>query len=77
MSSLSEWELLEITDDIEPGDLVDVDDCGATIKMVFVKCDRNIVTLKPRGGQRRYFRGSSLEEIDGEAYITGKSEDDE
>jgi len=75
MSNLNEWELLVAADDIEPGDTLNVEgDDDET--MVFVSYGKGVVQLKDKTRKIRKFHGSSLEEVDGSAYITGKSEDE-
>lgn len=71
--SHNEWELLEISEDIEQGDTIVIDDDGEEIVMIFVKYTKGVVTLR-KGDSVRKFRASSLEEIDGNACIVGKNE---
>ena len=72
---LNEWELLEVAEDIEPGDNIVIDQGGEEISLVFVKYEKGLVHLKnPEDGSRWVFRGSSLEEVDGECFIVRKGE---
>ncbi|MEM4379107.1 MAG: hypothetical protein QXL01_00270 [Thermoplasmatales archaeon] len=70
----NEWELLEISENIEQGDLISVeDDEGYSKLYVYVKSSGKLVYLKcPQTKEIRKFSAESLEEIDGEGYITGK-----
>lgn len=71
-----EWELLCISDEIEPGDLIDVeDDEGDTIQMVFVRHEGKGVILKGPNGEVSRFSSATLEEIGGYRNIIGKSQD--
>lgn len=69
----NEWELLVIADDIEQGDLVCVTDGDTDTTMIFVKYERKLVHLKDSEDRIRKFKAASLEELDGEAFITGKA----
>lgn len=72
---LNEWELLEVAEDIEPGDNIVIDEGGEEVTLIFVKYERGVVHLKnPENNSRRTFRGSSLEEVDGECFIVRKGE---
>lgn len=72
----NEWELLMIADDIEPGDTIVVEDSetGESHEMIYVKQpDRKTVALRGQDGATKRFSASSLEELDGECVIVGKS----
>lgn len=72
----NEWELLEIAEDIEQGDTIEVDEDGDTQLMVFVKYSRNKVTLRDASGGLLIFLATTLEEVEGNRYIIGKSEEE-
>lgn len=72
----NEWELLEIAEQIEPGNYVIVEDGGVDIRMQFVRYDRGIVHLKDARGSWHKFRGASLEALEGEAVISQKADDE-
>jgi magnesium-transporting ATPase (P-type) len=74
--SSSEWELLVIAEDIEPGDsiLVEEED-GSSADMVFIKVrPRGVVELLDIDGSSRLYSASSLEELKGYSCIVGKSD---
>jgi len=63
-----EWELLVITDDIEQGDYIDVEDCESEVfKMIYVKENSKHVILKDENGALCRFSKSTLDEV-GEPY---------
>lgn len=74
MSSSSEWELLTIAEDIEQGDhvMVESDDGEDPTSMMFVKCSTKYVLLKDNNGELIKFSTTTLEELEGNRYITGK-----
>jgi len=77
MSALSEWELLCAAAGIEQGDAVSVErEDGETVLMVFMNVSRGNVKLRDRDGSMHKFSASSLEEVDGSAMITGKSDEE-
>jgi hypothetical protein len=71
----SEWELLEISEDIEPGDMVTVESDTGEDTLIFVKQknQHTLVLKEVVGGKIRHFSTQSLEEIGGDYIITGKS----
>lgn len=75
MKDRTEFDLLVIAEEIEPGDVLVVEEDGEEIYMVFVKeLDAKTVLLKDRSKQERLFSKLTLEERDGEAFIIGKKE---
>lgn len=72
--SHSEWELFEIAEDIEPGDCVTVEDGdGGINKCIYVKASGKFVFLRDVSTKEtKKFSAESLEEIEGDGYITGK-----
>ena len=71
-----EWELLVITEGIEPGDLVEVEnEDGETETMVFVKTKGKGVFLKGNNGEIARFSSSTLDETSGYRSIVGKFEE--
>lgn len=71
---MNEWELLEIADDIEPGDSLAVESDEGSEVMIFKRYINGMVWCRDESGTTRKFRASSLEEIGGSGYITGKAE---
>ena len=71
----SEWELMAISEDIEPGDTVIAeDDSGEEELLIFVRQkNANVVILKDEAGNLRNFSTQSLEELGGSSSIKGKS----
>lgn len=70
----SEWELMAISEDIEPGDTVIVESDDGEELLVFVQeKNKNVILFRDADGEIRQFSQSSLEEIGGSAMITGKS----
>lgn len=73
----SEWELMLAAEGIEQGDTVKVElESGETVSMVYLSVERGRVKLRDSGGTTRRFSASSLEEVDGEATIAGKSDEE-
>lgn len=73
--SHSEWELLTISEDIEVGDTVYVEDeNGDNHDMVYVGTSKKGVKLLDVEGETRVFSQDSLEEIGGYCVIAGKSD---
>lgn len=75
--TMNEWELLVAAEDIEPGDAIQVDlEDGNTTAMVFMGLSRGNVKLLDQDGRMRRYSAASLEELKGDSYITGKSEEE-
>jgi len=72
---MSEWELLEITEEIEPGDTLVIEHEGVEQLLVFKKFDAGIIYMVDSARKTRRFRGTSLEEIGGSGFILRKSEE--
>ena len=75
--ALSEWGLLAVAEDIEQGDLVVVesDDGEDTEHMMFVKETGKTVLLKNKFNEIIKFSINTLEEVEGNRYVTGKAPD--
>jgi len=78
---LTEWELLEVSQDIEPGDFIAVVIGGKTEKFIFISVTgrkvqlRRADTINKPSWEVYEFSVDSLDELDGNAYITGKHRD--
>lgn len=70
----TEWDLLVIAEDIEPGDTLVYEKDGVEHLTVFCKIDAGIIYTKEGRGAVRKFRASSLEEVKGSAYLVRKSD---
>jgi hypothetical protein len=76
VNSLSEWELLVAAEDIEQGDTLDVElEDGTPVQMVYLKAEKGTVKLLDVEGTTRSYSQSSLEEMKGYSFITGKSDE--
>lgn len=76
MSSLNEWELLVTAEDIEQGDTLDVElEDGTPVQMVLLKAEKGVIKLLDVEGTTRSYSMSSLEELKGYSFITGKSDE--
>ena len=72
---MTEWELLEVAEDIEPGDTLIVERDGTEHKMVFSKVDSGYVYLIDADRKTHKFRSSSMEQVGGSGFILRKSEE--
>jgi serine phosphatase RsbU (regulator of sigma subunit) len=71
----TEWDLLVIAEDIEPGDTLIYEKDGIEHKTVFCKIEAGIIYTKEGRGAVRKFRASSLEEVKGSAFLVRKSDE--
>lgn len=77
MKDRTEWDLLVISEAIEPGDRIVVDYDGDEEIMIFVKeKDSKTVILKDSNKEQRFFSKQSLEERSGNGIILGKVEEE-
>lgn len=77
MKDRTEWDLLVISEAIEPGDRIVVDYDGDEEIMIFVKeKDSKTVILKDSKKEQRFFSKQSLEERSGNGIILGKVEEE-
>lgn len=75
MKDRTEWDLMCISEDLEPGDYVVVEEDGEEEVMIFVKeRDSKAVILKDRAKNERVFSKLTLEEREGNALILRKHE---
>jgi len=76
MSSYTEWELMVIEEDLEPGDIVFVDENGTYKEFIFVRDVGKIVYLREKGSKiLRKFNTKTLEEMgdnNNSNYIVGR-----
>jgi len=63
MSAFNEFELLEVSEDLEPGDYISVEDSdsGETMSMVYVRKDKTNVLLRDAAGTTFKFCQRTLE----------------
>lgn len=73
----SEWELLEIAEELEPGDFVAVENTDGSIdKCIYVKDTGKVLFLKNVTDKEiREFNTDSLEELGGPGCVTGRFDD--
>jgi hypothetical protein len=68
---------LVAADDIEPGDAIEVQlEDGTTTAMVFLSASGGSVKLLGQDGKTRRYSVASLEELKGDSFIVGKSEEE-
>jgi len=75
--SYTEWELLEISEQLEPGDFISVEeDDGQITKCIYVKNTGKFLHLKDISTKEiRKFNTESLEEIEGSGCVVGRCDD--
>jgi hypothetical protein len=73
VSSSDEWELMTITEDLEPGDYVSVASANfKKAKMMIVRSDRSSVYLKDQNGEVHSFSRTDLSNRNN-WYIVGRA----
>ncbi len=78
MSGSTEWELLVVAEDLEPGDTLRVETGdGEEVLMVLSSSWTNlgVVILIDEYGRQHHYNTLTLEEREGDSFILGKSEE--
>jgi len=66
MSAHTEWELLKIASDIEPGNIISVEnEDGTDEEMTYIKTYKRRVILRDSSNHLRYYFVDTLEEVPG------------
>ena len=73
MKSYSEWDLLVISNDVEVGDTLSVETCQKAESMIFIRENKQTITLVDKKGTEKLFKKSTLEGFGGPGFILCKA----